>query len=132
MINSLFKNITSLFRAETRASVVVIRAATPRAAPYRSFTSKTVRPSTMASVQQTTVRKRVVGKKFVIACDGESRVASFLKRSMLTTFRYLDGKAPPGEFLMSQYLTYFYENRTVIQESTHRLSLLPPLKCQQT
>ena len=77
MISPICKGATSLFRSETRVAGFFIQVATLRAAPYRTFSSNTANSATMASVQQTAVRKRAVGKKFVIACDGEFRVDSW-------------------------------------------------------
>jgi putative methionine-R-sulfoxide reductase with GAF domain len=75
MIGSIFKRATRIFRTTNLHSNVVVGAFSSRAEPTRNFSS-TVDSAAMASVQETQVVKRVVGKKFVIACDGESHIVS--------------------------------------------------------
>lgn len=81
MISLIFRRTTSVFRAETQGPKAIIRASFSRAEPQRNFTSSTVILAAMSSGQQNTVPRRAVGKKFVIACDGEFHLISrFLKR----------------------------------------------------
>jgi hypothetical protein len=76
MISLIFRRTKSAFRAETLGPKAVIRASFSRAEPRRNFTSSTVILAAMSSDQQNTVPKRAVGKKFVIACDGEFHLIS--------------------------------------------------------
>jgi hypothetical protein len=81
MISLIFRRTKSVFRAETQVPKAVIQASFSRAEPRRNFTSSTVTLAAMSSGQQNTVPKRAVGKKFVIACDGEFHLISrFSKR----------------------------------------------------
>lgn len=75
MIGSIFKRATRVFRTTNQHSNVVVGASSSGAEPQRYFSS-TVDRAAMASVQKTSAPKRTVGKKFVIACDGESHNVS--------------------------------------------------------
>lgn len=81
MIGSVFKRATRIFRTTNLHSNVVVGAF-----------SSTVDSAAMASVQETQVAKRVVGKKFVIACDGESLTLFHDIKSDVNFNRNLDGK----------------------------------------
>jgi hypothetical protein len=73
MIGSIFKRATRVFRTTNQRSYIVVGASSSGAEPQRYFSS-TVDRAAMASVQETSAPKRSVGKKFVIACDGESHM----------------------------------------------------------
>lgn len=75
MIGSIFKRATRIFRSTNLHSNIVVGAFPSRAEPTGNFSS-TVDPAAMASVQETQASKRVVGKKFVIACDGGFHIVS--------------------------------------------------------
>jgi hypothetical protein len=75
MIGSIFKRATRVFRTTNQHSNIVVGAFSSRAEPLRNFSSA-VDPAAMASAQGTQVPERIVGKKFVIACDGESHNVS--------------------------------------------------------
>ena len=72
MIGLFFKRTTRILSAEISVSKVVIGVALVETRSRRSFGSKIVPPATMNSTQQLPNQKRAVGKKFVVACDGES------------------------------------------------------------
>jgi hypothetical protein len=77
MIGLIFKRTTSVFRTGNQRSNILLGAAFFSGAnARRNFTSNTVIPVAMSSVQQATAPKRAVGKKFVIACDGELHMIS--------------------------------------------------------
>ncbi len=90
MIGSVFKRATRILRATKLQSNIVVGAFSSRAELTRNISSA-VDPAAMVSVQETQVARRVVGKKFVIACDGESHVVSRFA-SDADSDRNLDGK----------------------------------------
>ena len=71
MISLIFQRTTSAFFAEAQVSKAFIRASFSRAELRRYFTANTANLAAMSATQQNAVPKRTVGKKFVIACDGE-------------------------------------------------------------
>jgi hypothetical protein len=71
MIGLISRHSTIFFRPQSQISRIAIGVAFVRAGFWRKFSSNTV-TSIMASSQQAVRPKRKVGKKFVIACDGES------------------------------------------------------------
>jgi hypothetical protein len=81
MIGLIFKRTPSVFRTGDQRSNILIGAAFSRADARRNFTSNTLIPVAMSSVQQAAAPKRAVGKKFVIACDGESHMISRSSKS---------------------------------------------------
>lgn len=70
MIGLISRHSTSTFRASSQVPRIAIGVAFAKPQP-RYFTSHTVSSPIMSSAQQAAVPKRKVGKKFVIACDGE-------------------------------------------------------------
>lgn len=86
MIGLLFKRTTRVVNTERPISNAFLGVACVKTKSRRSFASSTVVPAlAMASTQE---QHRPVGKKFVIACDGESpRKFRFQHTSLLIPFQ---------------------------------------------
>jgi hypothetical protein len=98
MIGLLSRQSIRAFRVESRVSRIAVAVVFARPEPRRYFTSTTVSSTIMASTQQVAPPNRKVGKKFVIACDGESLRISRFQTMMLTFLRNMDGIASSRSF----------------------------------